>query len=423
MRMEAGSGVHPSRREGPARTRAKTLLLFLASVAVSLLLLEAAVRVLGVDAPRIDFEHPNLDGTFLTYDPWLGWRNPPNNTFYYKGQPYSTNAQGFRHVRDYASTREQKLRVAVLGDSQVFGMFVPMNVHFALRLEQRYPDLEMLLFGVPGYGPTQELLLLESILPRFDFRSLLVVLFLENDLIDTTLVMNHEYKQKPYPVLTGGQIEIRNVPVPIPIIEKGVMLKKHLRPNALLFRNSGLFRSLSYLLARGEYGVTDSLQSLGLVEIIDSSGFRYRKRFGFGHGFLRADGLAIECAEAVTCPHEHQLDGLPNVLAIYGEMRRMCERRGRTFHVLVDPPASEMRRGRFDRTRRVAAALRTEGFDVIDFSRMVEARQEAPGNFIAQDLHWNAAGNRLAAEAIDAGLIGRLMEARRAGTKSSGPAQ
>jgi hypothetical protein len=150
------------------------------ALAGSIALLEAFVRVWQ---PALPFTEPANDVLFLDPDPRVGWRHPKNFTFYWNGRnPYciefrvqvATNDFGFR---DRARTLEKPpgtLRVAVLGDSFIEAIQVPLEETATALLEARLGErlapqrVEVLNFGVSNYGVGQYLLLYDAAVRAFE---------------------------------------------------------------------------------------------------------------------------------------------------------------------------------------------------------------------------------------------------------------
>src|SRR5262245_31621814 len=147
---------------------------------------ELLVRVMKADQPVIRLALNRLAN--FAYDPELGWRHLPHVARTWEGAPLPTsmdlptNAQGFRAPFDYTTARSTKPRVALLGDSQVFGFYVGDDDYLGAVLAREMPDAEVYSFGVPGYGPPQELLLLEEVVLEYHPDAVVLVVFLDNDL-------------------------------------------------------------------------------------------------------------------------------------------------------------------------------------------------------------------------------------------------
>jgi len=96
------------------------------------------------------------EGTW-TFDPELGWtwRNSSTNG----DGVYEIDALGARGPREYgARPAPGKRRVVCFGDSFVYCDEVSAEDSFEVQLEELEPDLEVLNFGVSGYGTDQALL-------------------------------------------------------------------------------------------------------------------------------------------------------------------------------------------------------------------------------------------------------------------------
>jgi hypothetical protein len=119
------------------------------------------------------------DWPYYRFDRDLGWTLRPNATFA-EGR-YRTNSAGIRADREYELEPPPNVtRIAVFGDSFVHGDEVD-NAQTAWRLlEEQNPHLEVLNFGVPGYGTDQAYLRYLNEGARFKPNVVLVGLMLEN---------------------------------------------------------------------------------------------------------------------------------------------------------------------------------------------------------------------------------------------------
>jgi hypothetical protein len=95
--------------------------------------------------------------TYLILSPSLGWTINPDSTSV-DGLNHS-NSQGLRASRDYAPTPAPgRIRMAAFGDSFTHCNDVANDETWEAYLEARDRRLEILNFGVGGYGPDQALL-------------------------------------------------------------------------------------------------------------------------------------------------------------------------------------------------------------------------------------------------------------------------
>lgn len=92
--------------------------------------------------------------SYLVYSRTLGWTIGPKATG--AGGLYHANAQGLRASREYApASPPGRVRVAAFGDSFTHSSDVADDVTWEVDLERLEPRLEVMNFGVPGYGLDQ----------------------------------------------------------------------------------------------------------------------------------------------------------------------------------------------------------------------------------------------------------------------------
>jgi hypothetical protein len=146
-------------RPGLWQKRRVLALLVLVSSFVGVLLVEGGLRLVGYEPLQVtlsagpDFyrERPAP----LEYGMSPGFRGS------YAGVSLETNDLGFRGPLPggWADSR----RVAILGDSIAFGLFVPLEATFSRVLEGLLPHTAVMNLGVPGYDPIQEVASLREI--------------------------------------------------------------------------------------------------------------------------------------------------------------------------------------------------------------------------------------------------------------------
>lgn len=183
-----------------------------ATVGVSLLIalagFELLLRILGFSAPL--WHRP---------DPQLGWTLRPGLAAWYtkEGRAFvRTNAAGSRDDREYSRRKPEGIyRIAVLGDSYSEAMQVPRSQAYWALLPQRLSacgfrparSIEVLNFGVSGYGTAQELIALES--AALGYRPDLVLLQFTNgnDVQNNSRVLEEE-KGRPFFVMAEGALRL-----------------------------------------------------------------------------------------------------------------------------------------------------------------------------------------------------------------------
>ncbi|MSR60938.1 MAG: hypothetical protein EXS08_00630 [Planctomycetes bacterium] len=113
------------------------------------------------------------------FDAELGWVNRPGA--HSPDGLYTIHAGGWRGTRDYARVPPAGVtRLVAFGESFTFGHELADAESWEAQLEALDARLELVNFGVGGYGTDQALLLAERELPRLHAEVVLIGLLLEN---------------------------------------------------------------------------------------------------------------------------------------------------------------------------------------------------------------------------------------------------
>jgi len=171
----------------------------------ALLVSEIALRLAGWSAP-----------TFTTPDSQLGVRLLPGAEGWWReeGETYlRINKAGFRD-RDHQKQKPPgTFRIAVLGDSYAEARQVPIDATFWSVLEQRLAScanlygkrIEVLNFGVPGYGTAQELIMLRQQVWDYSPDMILLAFSTGNDVRDNSPALSQD-GPRPFFVYRNGQL-------------------------------------------------------------------------------------------------------------------------------------------------------------------------------------------------------------------------
>ena len=171
----------------------------LAAVAV-VLVVELGLRFIGYAAPQ-----------WYELDRELGWRLHPHRHGWYLADgvksPVHVTAAAVRDREHTLDKPDGVYRIAVLGDEYSEAMAVPVQQTWWRQLPRELqrcgfqPDklIEVLNFGVGGYGTAQEYVLLETTAMRFQ-PDLVLLQFSPNDVRDNSRELTTE-KNRPFFIL------------------------------------------------------------------------------------------------------------------------------------------------------------------------------------------------------------------------------
>lgn len=179
--------------------------LLISSIIVALLLCEAILRVIG-------FAYPS----FYRPDPRLGLRLRPNAAGWYRseGEAFvAINSAGFRDRERSVVKPAGTFRVAVLGDSMMEALQVDLEATFAALLERKLAacaafgdkKIEVLNFGVAGYGTAQQLLTYRYHAANYSPDLVLLAFFPGNDVRNNSKALEPE-KTRPFFLLREGRL-------------------------------------------------------------------------------------------------------------------------------------------------------------------------------------------------------------------------
>jgi lysophospholipase L1-like esterase len=322
---------------------------------------------------------------FYRYDALLGWSNTPGSRGVIARSEFSydlsINSLGLRGPEITVEKPQGVRRIAVLGDSFVWGIGASDPELFTTQLQQRIPGTEVLNFGVSGYGPVQYQLLTEQVL-RLAPDAVVIGFCLGNDFADSVMWRRYGY-YKPYALIDrNGELVIEGFPI----------------PNVKRFPSrydSGL---LGWLHERSYLFRLANKHALGLVGRMEFFGQKGLADFDENQAdvYLAPDKPSVKEAVRIT---GRLLERITQAYAA----------RGIPVIVLAVPSACEMGRC-FDIGKRTDAsrkALREAvGALPVTFIDPTEALTEA--DFWVKDGHWRLSGHNKIADALEPGVRAAL---------------
>jgi hypothetical protein len=186
----------------------KKLLLFIAGLAIALLLAEGALRVSG-------FSHFNP----YIADQEVGFSLRPNAEGWWRKEGVTyvrVNSQGMRDREHTIAKPNDTIRIAVLGDSFAEAFQVPMEKTFWAVMEQRLSEcaapglkVEVLNFGVSGFSTARELIILRQRVWQYSPDIILLLVTTRNDVRDNSRALDpYANTALPYFVYREGSLTL-----------------------------------------------------------------------------------------------------------------------------------------------------------------------------------------------------------------------
>lgn len=292
------------------------------------------------------------------FSPTFGWVNRSDVSVLKDGKRISLNTHGHRGRALAVPRRPGLTRVIVLGDSIAFGLGVADDETFTSLLDGRDNGIEAANLAVPGYGPDQELLVLQQEGLRYEPDVVVLAFCLANDFAEGVLPVSLYDGRMPKPrflLVRGGLV-----------LDRSSVERSGLQPFLQWISDDSVLFNLALAHRRAD---------------APAPGQQWHERYA----------QAIQDEE-----HALQLS-----LAVVGEIHKVCRERGIRLLVAAFPDRTSFR-ARTSLAARFLRSLADEGIDAIDMAthfREVGPRLSA----VALDGtgHLNAVGHRVAFEALE----------------------
>ena len=377
----------PRRSRCLLKAAAQYVLLPVAAVLTAFLILEAGLRITGLQADFFFQPDPDISATYIPRK--TGWHVFPAHR-----QWIEINSFGYRDREWSVAKPPNAVRVALLGDSYVAGLEVPVGQRLSERLAEQLNAhcgdtrrYEVLNFGVTGYGTAQEL---ETLRHRvLQFRPDLVLLFFYegNDLFDNSVELDPEPNRLHYVFGPSGEL------VALPFTVRDNAVKRWLRAH-----------SKAYNFLR------DRISTLQAV---------HRAMIGAGLMQDAASPDAENNALQALQVSQYLRDAPPEIdrawevtKALFPEVQRLATENDARFAVVIIPtketilrriPAKDSNPSRWDMERPLERMAQICGDLGIDCVQLVDAFR-APGVDVEKcffsEGHWTGNGHAVASGAI-----------------------
>ena len=182
-------------------------LTYFASLVVGLVCAEGLLRVMG----------NRFATSFYVIDADLGWALRPNaegDSVEESVVRVKINAAGMRDDREHALDKPAGVyRIAILGDSFAEAMQVPLQQTFSKLMEKdtcRGRAVEVLNFGVQGYGTAQELLTWRLRTSKYSPDAVVLLFYTGNDIYNNHQMLNPTNADAaPYFVIDNGSLRLQ----------------------------------------------------------------------------------------------------------------------------------------------------------------------------------------------------------------------
>lgn len=180
-------------------------LLVLQGLIAAIIFFEIALRIMGFSNP-----------IFYEYDERLGWKARPDAEGWYRkegGAYIKINSEGWRDREHAFFKPDTVVRIAVLGDSYAEAMVLPVEETFWSLMENKLNELkpfpgksiEVLNFGMGGYGTDQELVQLRRVVWDYKPDMIIVAFFAGNDIRNNSRMLDAS-AGKPFFTLKNGSL-------------------------------------------------------------------------------------------------------------------------------------------------------------------------------------------------------------------------
>lgn len=385
--------------------------------ALSLLLLEGGVRLIGI-APPADPLPPLWEP-----HPYLGWFHIANSggLWYSEYGEYQAdvhiNARGLRDREIGYDNPPDAYRILVLGDSFAEGLQVPLAETFAKRLETRLAGgdrpVEVINGGVSGWGTDQEALF--YVIEGFRYQPDLVLLcfFTRNDVLNNYApleVARMGSVQKPFFRLEKGELVVPPFPFEPPSNEDSspaplLPFSDWLRARSALYR-----LIMPYLRT-----VPSTRRALGPTGLLG----------GVGVALADEPNLPMTFNVYQTDPSPEWDEAWALTGALIRRLDQEVQARGARLAVVIisapeqvypdrwaaifkaGPQTQNLRWDPEVPNRRLADVLAEAdipSLDLLPIFQEAASQPETPPLYFRHDFHWSSAGHALAAQAVESFL-------------------
>jgi hypothetical protein len=354
---------------------------------------------------------------FHTSDPNLGWKLKPGASGEWNGEGASfvqVNSEGLRDREHTKAKPPNTLRVAVLGDSFTEAIHVPVEQTFWSKLERKLgncqavkgrKNVEVINFGVQGYGTAQELIMLRKKVWDYSPDIVILAFFIGNDVINNSPKLEYDH-YRPFFAYDASDnlvpdMSFRNL-APIDRNERAVSFVD--RMPGWLVNNSRILQVLKKVdLDRKKGELSEDFTNLSTQNLKEPQDAAWQEAWRV------TEGLIVTMRNEVV---QKNADFLVVTIGDPIQVRPEPEKR-KSF--MIKNNIQDL----FYAERRLEKLGVREGFRVLNLSEQFQAYTDkyqvcAHGfeNYVPCGGHWNELGHRLASILINRNLCQNLQQSQ-----------
>jgi len=354
---------------------------------------------------------------FHTSDPNLGWKLKPGASGEWTGEGASfvqVNSDGLRDREHTKAKPPNTLRVAVLGDSFTEAIQVPVEQTFWSKLERKLgncqavkgrKNVEVINFGVQGYGTAQELIMLRKKVWDYSPDIVILAFFIGNDVINNSPKLEYDHYRPFFAYDASGNLvpdmSFRNL-APIDRNEKAVSFVD--RMPSWLVNNSRILQVIKKVdLDRKKGELSEDFTNLSTQNLKEPQDAAWQEAWRV------TEGLIVTMRNEVV---QKNADFLVVTIGDPIQVRPEPEKR-KSF--MIKNNIQDL----FYAERRLEKLGAREGFRVLNLSEQFQGYTDkyqvcAHGfeNYVPCGGHWNELGHRLASILINRNLCQNLQQSQ-----------
>ena len=379
---------------------------------------EIGLRVAKIEGyPKIGDIVNSAPTRFHTSDPNLGWKLKPGASGKWNEEGASlvqVNSEGLRDRERTKAKPPNTLRVAVLGDSFTEAIHVPVEQTFWSKLERKLgncqaikgrKNVEVINFGVQGYGTAQELILLRKKVWDYSPDIVILAFFIGNDVINNSPKLEYD-RYRPFFRYDGSgnlvpDMSFRNLP-PIDRNEKAVSFVD--RMPSWIVNNSRILQVIKKVdLERKKRELSEDFTDLSTKTLKEPQDAAWQEAWRVTEGLI------------VTMRNEVVQKNADFLVVTIGDSIQVRPEAHKRKILMIKNNIQDL----FYAERRLEKLGAREGFRVLSLSEQFQAYTDkyqvcAHGfeNFAPCGGHWNELGHRLASILINRNLCQKLQQSQ-----------